>query len=52
MPRDKMMTVINVSTGRLPPLYRSQPTGRMAIRAAGTMEKAVEIPNWLFFIQL
>ena len=38
MPRDRMMTMIKVSTGRLPFLYQSQPTGMIVTSEAGTME--------------
>ena len=51
MPRDSTMVVMKVSTGRLPPAYRSQPTGRMVIMVVGEMALDREMGSWQLFIQ-
>ena len=51
MPKDSTMVVMKVSTGRLPPAYKSQPAGRMVIMVVGEMARAREIGIWQLFIQ-
>ena len=51
MPKDSTMVVMKVSTGRLPPAYRSQPAGRMVIMVVGEMALDREMGSWQLFIQ-
>ena len=45
------MVVMKVSTGRLPPAYRSQPTGKMVIMVVGDDGLGQEMGSWQLFIQ-
>ena len=51
MPKDSTMVVMKVSTGRLPPAYKSQPAGRMVIMVVGEMALDREMGIWQLFIQ-